>query len=99
MFTTKKVRNQAVCQASQDIFQTVRFCDEPFNQILPTFSICQDLHASRKHGPEHAIMFGEGSDGGVVQGTTDIQLYILWGGSIDDLKRKKNQIVNNANKS
>lgn len=44
---------------------------------LLTLRVCQHLHAAREHCPQHVVVLGEGADGGVVEGATNIELHIL----------------------
>lgn len=42
-----------------------------------TLRVCEDLHAPGEHGPQHVVMLGEGANGGVMEGATNIELHIL----------------------
>ena len=57
----------------------------PSNEFLLTFRVSEHFHSAWEHGPEHAVMLGEGPYGRVVQGTTHIELHILRRAPFDHL--------------
>lgn len=54
---------------------------------LGTFWVGEDLHSSAEHGPQHVVVLREGPNGGVVQGSSYVQLHVLGGVSLDERTR------------
>lgn len=46
-------------------------------RIQPTLGVCQNLHSSTKHCPQHAVLFRQSSDRCIVQRPSNIQFHVF----------------------